>query len=116
MYEYKAKVIKVVDGDTIDVTLDLGFDIFLNERIRLHGINCPESRTSDKAEKVKGLASKAFTESKLPVGKEIVLLSKTFSKEKFGRILADVIVDGVNLNEELIEEGLALVFMADTNK
>jgi micrococcal nuclease len=116
MYEYKAKVIKVVDGDTIDVTLDLGFDIFLNERIRLHGINCPESRTSDKAEKVKGLASKAFTESKLPVGKDIVLLSKTFSKEKFGRILADIIVDGINLNEALIDVGLAMVFMADTNK
>jgi len=114
MYDYKARVIKVIDGDTVDVSIDLGFDIFLNERIRFHGINCPESRTSNKEEKIKGLASKAFTESKLPIGKEIIIQSKTFSKEKFGRILADILVDGVNLNEELVEEGLAVVFMADT--
>jgi micrococcal nuclease len=114
MYQYKAKVIKVIDGDTVDVAIDLGFDIILKERIRLYGINCPESRTSNKSEKTKGLQSKGFTELKLPVGKDVVLESKSFSKEKYGRILANVIVDGVSLNEELVEEGLAMVFMADT--
>ena len=111
MYEYKAKIVKVIDGDTVDVTIDLGFSITIEERIRFYGINCPETRTSDKIEKARGIQSKAFTESKLPVGKTVTLQSKVFDKEKYGRILADVIVDGVNLNQELLKEGLAVPFM-----
>ena len=93
MYEYKAKLLKVVDGDTVDVDIDLGFGVWLrNERVRIMGIDTPESRTSDKVEKLFGLAAKKRLKELLT--KDIVL--KTFkgrggedAKGKFGRILGD---------------------------
>jgi len=93
MYEYKAKLLKVVDGDTVDIDIDLGFGVWLrNERVRIMGIDTPESRTSDKVEKLFGLAAKKRLKELLT--KDIVL--KTFkgrggedAKGKFGRILGD---------------------------
>jgi micrococcal nuclease len=93
MYEYKAKLIKVVDGDTVDVDIDLGFGVWLrNERVRIMGIDTPESRTRDKVEKLFGLAAKKALKELLK--KDVVL--KTFkgrggedAKGKFGRILGD---------------------------
>jgi micrococcal nuclease len=93
MYEYKAKLLKVVDGDTVDVDIDLGFGVWLrNERVRIMGIDTPESRTRDKVEKLFGLAAKKRLKELLT--KDIVL--KTFkgrggedAKGKFGRILGD---------------------------
>tara|TARA_R110001632_G_scaffold164349_2_gene282756 strand:+ start:3341 stop:3787 length:447 start_codon:yes stop_codon:yes gene_type:complete len=93
MYEYKAVIVRVIDGDTVDVDVDLGFGIWMKkERVRLYGIDTPESRTRDKVEKVFGLASKKRLKELL--GKKCIL--KTFAardgedmKGKFGRILGD---------------------------
>lgn len=93
MYEYKTKLIKVVDGDTVDVDIDLGFGVWLkNERVRIMGIDTPESRTRDKIEKVFGLAAKKRLKELL--GKTPVLKTKIGKggedmKGKFGRILGD---------------------------
>lgn len=112
MYEYKANLVKVVDGDTVDVDIDLGFGVWLkNERVRIMGIDTPESRTSDKVEKVFGLAAKERL--KELVKSDCVL--KTFAakdgedmKGKFGRILGDFIVGDKRATEILIEEGHAV--------
>lgn len=112
MYEYRAKLIKVIDGDTVDVDIDLGFGVWLkNERVRIMGIDTPESRTRDKVEKVFGLASK--DRLKQLVEKDTIL--KTFAskngedmKGKFGRILGDFIVGEKTASEILIEEGHAV--------
>ena len=95
MYEYGAKILKVVDGDTVDIDIDLGFGVWLrDERVRLYGIDTPESRTRDLEEKKYGLAAKAFVENYLQ-GENIILRTKTYdSKGKFGRILGDLYVDG----------------------
>jgi len=98
MYEYRCTIIKVVDGDTVDLDIDLGFDIILrNQRIRVNGIDTPESRTSDKVEKKFGLASKAKVLELLSEGSQQIL--RTFkdrdggdTREKFGRILGDFLV------------------------
>ena len=96
------KVIKVVDGDTIDVMLDLGFDIMYKSRVRLFGIDTPESRTSDKVEKKYGMLSKKFLKEALTKGKKIVI--KTYKGDetgKFGRILGDIFIDGKSVNSAL---------------
>jgi micrococcal nuclease len=112
MYEYKAKLDRVVDGDTVDVILDLGFDVHLFARIRLHGINTPETRTKDLKEKERGLAAKARVEELLP--KEFIVQSKEYDRGKYGRILGVLIVRGktetININELLLEEGHAEVY------
>ena len=115
-YEYKCKLIKVVDGDTVDVDIDLGFGIWLkNERVRIMGIDTPESRTSDPVEKIFGLASKERL--KHLIEKDAIL--KTFKDEgtgedakgKFGRILGDFITeDGRMITEILIAEGHAVPY------
>ncbi len=89
MFEYYVKkVTNVVDGDTIDVDIDLGFDISFSSRVRLAGIDTPESRTSDKAEKVLGLESKEYLKSKIKEAKSVVIKTeKMDSSEKYGRIL-----------------------------
>ena len=114
MYEYRAKIIKVVDGDTVDVDIDLGFGISLNnERVRIMGIDTPESRTRDKVEKKFGLASKARLKELL--GKDTILKTQIGRggedmKGKFGRILGDFIVDGKKAGEILIKEGHAVAY------
>ena len=116
MYEYRAELIKVVDGDTVDVDIDLGFGVWLrNERVRIMGIDTPESRTSDKVEKLFGLAAKNRVKKMLE--KNVVL--KTFAakdgedmKGKFGRILGDFYIEseGKLLTEVMIEEGHAVPY------
>ena len=110
MYEYRAKVVKVVDGDTVDVDIDLGFGVWLkDERVRIMGIDTPESRTSNKTEKVFGLAAKARLKELL--GKQTILKTQVDKsgedmKGKFGRILGDFIgTDGRLVTEVMIEEG-----------
>jgi micrococcal nuclease len=116
MFEYRAKILNIVDGDTVDVDLDLGFKIVLsNERVRIAGIDTPESRTKDKVEKVFGLASKERLKELL--GKTAVIRTmKPDSKEKFGRILGDFIVDGKKVSEILIEEGYAVPYSGDNKE
>lgn len=91
MYEYKAKIVKVVDGDTVDIDVDLGFGIwYRNQRVRLYGIDTPESRTRDKVEKQYGLMAKEFLKAAL--GKESTLRTHKDATGKFGRILGEFIV------------------------
>ena len=88
MYEYRCKVTRVVDGDTVDIDIDLGFGVWLHkERVRIYGIDTPESRTRDKVEKKYGLAAKAFVLDFLPVGSTQTLRTKKDDKGKYGRIL-----------------------------
>ena len=110
MYEYKCKVLRVVDGDTVDVDIDLGFGIVLSdERVRIMGIDTPESRTKDKVEKLFGKASKHRLESLLG---EIAILKTQINKDgedmkgKFGRVLGDFVTeDGRMATEVMIDEG-----------
>ena len=118
MFEYYVKkVTNVVDGDTIDVDIDLGFSISYSQRVRLAGIDTPESRTSDKAEKVLGLESKEFLKSKIKDAKTVVIKTeKMDSSEKYGRILGWVYLDGssISVNEQMISEGYAWGYMGET--
>ena len=115
MYEYKCNIIKIVDGDTVDVDLDLGFGVWLrDERVRIMGIDTPESRTSDKMEKIFGLAAKERLSSLL--GVDAVLLSQVKGngenmKGKFGRILGDFkTINGDTVTEILMNEGHAVAY------
>jgi len=105
MYEYKAKVVKVVDGDTVDLDIDVGFNITIRQRVRLMGIDTPESRTKDLVEKEKGLKAKHITEGYALKAKETVV--KTYKDDKYGRMLVDLVCDGVNVNQKLIDGGFA---------
>jgi micrococcal nuclease len=112
MYQYKAIITKVIDGDTVDVDIDLGFEVWLrNQRIRLYGIDTPESRTSDKVEKVFGNLAKSKILEFCPVGSSIILQTKTDdSRGKYGRILGELIVDGVNVNQYMIDNNYAVAY------
>jgi micrococcal nuclease len=118
MFEYYVKkVSKVVDGDTIDVDIDLGFDISFSSRVRLAGIDTPESRTTDKMEKALGLESKEYLKKAIDAAKNIVIKTeKMDSSEKYGRILGWVFLDGskVSVNEQMITDGYAWGYLGDT--
>jgi micrococcal nuclease len=118
MYEYRVKqVLKVVDGDTIDVDIDLGFNISYTQRVRLAGIDTPESRTLDKAEKALGLESKKYLEGLLKSAKQIVIKTeKPDSSEKYGRILGWLFIDNApeSVNASLIASGYAWDYLGDT--
>ena len=118
MYEYRVKqVLRVVDGDTIDVDIDLGFDISFTSRVRLAGIDTPESRTTDKKEKVLGLEVKQRLKDILSKSSKIVIRTeKPDSTEKYGRILGWLYIDGAekSINEGLIADGYAWGYMGDT--
>ena len=108
LYHYRADLKRVVDGDTIDVILDLGFDIHMQARIRFAGINAPESRTKDLVEKQKGLESKRFVEDWLGNIDQIIIETQLDKKGKFGRILGRVLNPaGDCLNDEMITLGHA---------
>ena len=118
MYEYYVrKVENVVDGDTIDVLIDLGFDILFQSRVRLAGIDTPESRTKDLKEKALGLESKEYLKKALKDAKSVVIKTeKMDSSEKYGRILGWVYINGdtVSLNDMMINDGYAWGYMGDT--
>lgn len=118
MYEYRVKsVLAVIDGDTIDVDIDLGFDISITKRVRLAGIDTPESRTSDKAEKVLGLEVKDLLKKTLKDAKNVVIRTeKPDSSEKYGRVLGWLFIDGApdSFNQTLIASGFAWEYMGDT--
>jgi micrococcal nuclease len=109
MYEYACKIKRVVDGDTIDVDIDLGFDVILsNQRVRLYGIDTPESRTRDLVEKKFGLYAKEFLKGR--VGEACTLRTRKDGKGKYGRILGEFIVDGVNVNQEMIDKHIGVAY------
>ena len=106
MFEYNAEVLRVVDGDTLDARIDLGFNVHVNKRIRLMGIDTWESRTRDKAEKAKGLAAKARLKELLKVDKNKFKLI-SHGTGKFGRVLGDIEISVGNVCDILVEEGHA---------
>ena len=112
MYEYSAIIRRWVDGDTVDVPLDLGFDIWYNNRVRLLGINTPESRTRDLEEKERGLAAKERVKELCPGGTTGQLKTTKDGRGKFGRILGEIFMPGVvqSINQLLIEEGHAVAY------
>lgn len=118
MYDYNVKkVTNVVDGDTIDVDIDLGFSISYSQRVRLAGIDTPESRTTDKMEKALGLEAKDYLKSKVKDAKKIVIKTeKPDSSEKYGRILGWVYVDDsvLSVNEQMIQDGYAWGYLGET--
>lgn len=121
MYEYRVKVNRVVDGDTVDVDIDLGFNIVLtDERVRIMGIDTPESRTSDDVEKVFGLAAKYRLIELLgeyAILKTQVDKSGDDMKGKFGRILGDFVApDGRSVTEILIEEGYCVPYFGGSKE
>ena len=111
MYEYRVEIVKVIDGDTVDVNIDLGFGVWLHkERVRLYGIDTPESRTSDKEEKVYGLMAKDFLIEWISAG-NVTLKTKTYdAKGKFGRILGELWVFDTNLNQKMIDDHHAVAY------
>ena len=114
MWTYRAKVVRVIDGDTVDVDVDLGFGIWQkNERVRIMGIDTPESRTRDKIEKKFGLAAKARLKSLLgpkPVLQTTISKKGEDMKGKFGRVLGDFIIDGKQVSQIMCREGHAVAY------
>ena len=110
MYEYAVTIVRVVDGDTVDVDIDLGFEVTLkNQRVRLIGIDAPETRTRDPEEKARGIASKNFVESLLPIGSQQYLISREYHGErgKYGRILGDFKIEDNALTDLMVLHGHA---------
>ena len=105
MYEYRAKLIKIIDGDTIDAEIDLGFNISVKKRVRFLGINAPETRTRDLVEKRAGLKVKSRLEALFDASDGTFTL-KSHGVGKFGRCLGEIFIDKVNINELLLKEGL----------
>ena len=115
MYEYGCTVTRVVDGDTIDVVLDLGFSILHKCRVRLYGIDTPESRTRNKDEKIRGKLASKFLQDAIDNGKKVVLRSKLKdSKGKYGRVLGEIIVDSININQSMIINHLAVAYFGQS--
>ena len=116
LYTYNATIDRVVDGDTVDVHIDLGFDAWLrHQRVRLAGIDAPESRTSDKYEKKFGLISKEVVKTWCPEGKKVLIATQLRGREKFGRILGTIYVEigdneYMNINHFLIENRHAVKY------
>lgn len=120
MYEYRVEsVTDVIDGDTIDARIDLGFDISLKKRVRLTGIDTPESRTSDLHEKQYGLEAKNWLKHKLENAQKIRIKTELpDSTEKYGRILGVLWVndDSISVNEQLFQKGLAWKYDGGTKQ
>jgi|MDTE01.1.fsa_nt_gb micrococcal nuclease len=116
MFTYQATILRIVDGDTVDVDIDLGFSVWLKkQRVRMMGIDTPESRTRDKEEKVRGLLSKKKLAELCPVGSIVQLMTaKDKNKGKFGRILGTLVVNGVDVNQWLIENNYAVPYLGQS--
>lgn len=120
MYVYRCRVNKVLDGDTVDIDLDLGFNIILaNQRVRMAGVDTPESRTANVEEKPRGLLSKKKLGEKLPIGSwvKIKTLKPDSNDDKFGRILGEFILeDGTVVNQWLIDNNYAVAYMGENKE
>ena len=112
MYEYKARLLRVVDGDTVDAMVDLGFNVWIKQRIRLYGVDTWECRTRDKEEKKKGLAAKEFTKKMLGEAKLGRFKIVSHGVGKYGRVLGDLYVEGQlnSLNDLLKVHGHAYTY------
>jgi len=114
MYEYNCKIVRVIDGDSIILDIDLGFGLWIHgESIRLFGVDCPECRSRDKEEKAAGLAAKEFVEDALHVGGIYRLQTK--EKGKFGRYLGTIyLTDDTSINAALVKERLAVPYFGQS--
>ena len=110
MYEYRCTVTRVVDGDTVDAEIDLGFDIVFKSRIRLFGVDTPESRTRDLDEKARGKLASAFLSEKIEQADFVKVQTKLDKKGKFGRVLGVIVADDLDLNQEMINQNLAVAY------
>jgi micrococcal nuclease len=111
MYEYQCRILRVIDGDTVDIDIDLGFGVWMHrERVRLYGIDTPESRTRDLEEKKFGLLAKAYVRDHLPVGSIQTLVTIKDGKGKFGRILGKFKIGDDILNDIMIKEHHAVEY------
>ena len=113
MYTYQATIKNIIDGDTVEIDLDLGFNVVLSKlKIRMEGIDTPESRTTNQEEKIRGLLSKKKLQDKLPINKTVkIITTKSESDDKFGRILGTFILeDGTNVNKWMVENNYAVKY------
>jgi micrococcal nuclease len=111
MYRYRCKILRVVDGDTVDVDIDLGFGVWLHkERVRIMGMDTPESRTRDLIEKKFGLAAKERVKELMPVGSTQIIITTKDKTGKFGRILGDFDIDGVMFTKIMIDSHYAVPY------
>tara|TARA_R100001015_G_C4626782_1_gene185970 strand:+ start:1203 stop:1592 length:390 start_codon:yes stop_codon:yes gene_type:complete len=122
-YVYRGKLERVVDGDTIDALIDVGFDIWIKKRIRYKGIDCWESRTRDLEEKKKGLAAKERNKELLKSvsSKPGLFRLKSYGVGKYGRVLGEIFIEDIdgkqyNINETLINEGHAYTYEGGKKK
>ena len=117
MYEYACKVERVVDGDTVDVVLNLGFDIMYKSRVRLYRIDTPGSRTRNLDEKARGKMAGAFLKNAIDTGEKVVIQTKLKdSRGKFGRVLGNIIVDGININQLMIDNYHAAAYFGQSKE
>jgi len=117
MYEYAIKeIVRVVDGDTVDIVIDLGFNLSKKERVRLAGIDSPESRTKDLEEKKMGLESKEFLKRRLEDGRVSGLRVKTEKDGKYGRMLGWIYCGDTNINTEMVDRGYAWFYSGGLKK
>ena len=117
MYEYRCKILRIVDGDTVDVDIDLGFGIWMHkERVRIMGIDTPESRTRDLVEKQFGLAAKQFLKDLMPIGSQQIIKTQKDETGKFGRVLGDFILEDRLLSQLMIENYHAVPYFGDSKE
>ena len=114
MYEYNCTIDRVVDGDTIDVILDLGFSVLYKSRVRLFGIDTPESRTRNKDEKARGKMASKYLEDAVNSGDVVIRTELKDSRGKFGRVLGTVVVDGVDINQAMCKAHLAVPYFGQS--
>ena len=115
MYEYGCTVKRVVDGDTIDVILDFGFSVSYSSRVRLFGIDTPESRTRNKDEKARGKLASAFLSKAIEMADQVVIRTELKdSRGKFGRVLGTVVCDGEDINQGMVDEGFAVKYFGQS--
>ena len=116
MFEYKCKLVRVIDGDTVDIDIDLGFGVWLRkQRIRMYGIDTPESRTRDLEEKKYGLAAKEFLQKWTGAG-ELTIKTHKDAKGKFGRILGELWTFETNINEKVLVKHHAVRYHGQSKK
>lgn len=115
---YNANVVRIVDGDTIRLDIDLGFDIVLkNQSVRLYKVDTPECRTRDLKEKAAGLLAKEVVQNLIAVGERVFIRTKLDTKGKFGRLLGTIITtDNININEHLIDNNYAVEYYGQSKK
>ena len=117
VFEYSCKIVKIVDGDTADVDIDLGFGVWLKkQRIRFYGIDTPESRTIDLEEKKYGLMAKEMVLAHLPIGSTQILRTHKDGVGKYGRILGSFVVGDTTLNQMLIDTHNAVAYFGQSKE